>query len=71
MVLPPQRRRNPGLNAVLDELPVKIGRRSVLLFKEKEAKTENEVSIPPNVPMGSLNRGPGDKLDRGLRKLGP
>ena len=34
----------------LDELPIKTGRRYVLLFKEKEAKTKSEVSIPPNEP---------------------
>ena len=36
--------------AVSDDAPIKIGRRSVLLFKEKEAKAENEISISLNEP---------------------
>ena len=67
---PPQTAESLRFAAVLDELPIKIGRRSVLLLKEKEAKAESEVPIPPNVPMvcanGLIEPRPGSQAQLGL-----
>ena len=52
MALSPQTAESLRFAAVSDELPIKIGRRSMLPFKEKEAKTENGISISLDVPMG-------------------